>query len=136
MARHLYLAPLRWSDMDAYQHVNNVQFLRLLEDARVDLLFTNGPGPRVRTPEEAIIVVRNEIDYLAPLIYRPEPVLVETWTQEIRSAWFTLGYVIRDDDRVYAKASTRLACYDLVRNRPRRVSAEQRAYLEKFVEEA
>ncbi|MGL5850524.1 MAG: acyl-CoA thioesterase, partial [Phycicoccus sp.] len=27
--------PLRWSDMDAYGHVNNVQFLRLLEDARV-----------------------------------------------------------------------------------------------------
>ena len=25
--------PLRWSDMDAYGHVNNVQFLRLLEDA-------------------------------------------------------------------------------------------------------
>ncbi|MDQ1536954.1 MAG: acyl-CoA thioester hydrolase, partial [Actinomycetota bacterium] len=23
--------PLRWSDMDAYGHVNNVQFLRLLE---------------------------------------------------------------------------------------------------------
>ena len=27
--------PLRWSDMDAYGHVNNVQYLRLLEDARV-----------------------------------------------------------------------------------------------------
>ncbi|MFM6850406.1 MAG: thioesterase family protein, partial [Terrabacter sp.] len=26
---------LRWSDMDAYAHINNVQFLRLLEDARV-----------------------------------------------------------------------------------------------------
>ena len=30
-----FLVPLRWSDMDAYGHVNNVQFLRLLEDARV-----------------------------------------------------------------------------------------------------
>jgi acyl-CoA thioester hydrolase len=38
------LVPLRWSDMDAYGHVNNVQFLRLLEDARV-VLFA---GPRFR----------------------------------------------------------------------------------------
>ena len=35
MPRHRVLTPLRWSDMDAYGHVNNVQFLRLLEDARV-----------------------------------------------------------------------------------------------------
>src|ERR687886_344809 len=35
MPRTRVLTPLRWSDMDAYGHVNNVQFLRLLEDARV-----------------------------------------------------------------------------------------------------
>ena len=29
------LVPLRWSDMDAYGHVNNVQYLRLLEEARI-----------------------------------------------------------------------------------------------------
>ena len=35
MPRTRVLTPLRWSDMDAYGHVNHVQFLRLLEDARV-----------------------------------------------------------------------------------------------------
>ena len=31
--RHIYRCPLRWSDMDAYGHVNNVVFLRYLEEA-------------------------------------------------------------------------------------------------------
>ena len=35
MARHRSHVQLRWSDMDALRHVNNVQFLRFLEDARV-----------------------------------------------------------------------------------------------------
>ncbi|MFP5335206.1 MAG: acyl-CoA thioesterase, partial [Actinomycetes bacterium] len=30
MARLRFPMPLRWSDMDAYGHVNNVVFLRLL----------------------------------------------------------------------------------------------------------
>src|SRR5699024_12546065 len=27
--------PLRWGDMDAYGHINNVQIVRLMEEARV-----------------------------------------------------------------------------------------------------
>src|SRR5437764_6553194 len=30
---------MRWSDMDAYQHINNVAFLGYFETARVDLFF-------------------------------------------------------------------------------------------------
>ncbi|MFE4477710.1 acyl-CoA thioesterase, partial [Kitasatospora sp. NPDC056789] len=37
--RHIYRCPLRWADMDAYGHVNNVVFLRYLEEARIDFLF-------------------------------------------------------------------------------------------------
>ncbi|GAA5012781.1 hypothetical protein GCM10025734_58630 [Kitasatospora paranensis] len=40
MARHIYDCPLRWSDMDAFGHVNNVVFLRYLEEARIDFMFT------------------------------------------------------------------------------------------------
>ncbi len=36
--------PLRWSDMDAFGHVNNVVFLRYLEEARIDFMFRLAPG--------------------------------------------------------------------------------------------
>ena len=35
MPSYRALVSLRWSDMDIYRHVNNVQVVRLLEDARV-----------------------------------------------------------------------------------------------------
>ena len=35
MPSYRALVPMRWSDMDIYRHINNVQIVRLLEDARV-----------------------------------------------------------------------------------------------------
>ena len=38
MARHRFLCPLRWADVDVYGVINNVSIMRYLEEARVDLL--------------------------------------------------------------------------------------------------
>ena len=65
---------LRWSDMDAYGHVNNVQFLRLLEDARVAAL-ADWLGNHDML-DSGIVVNRHEIEYLAPLVFRPAPVRI------------------------------------------------------------
>lgn len=65
--------PLRWSDMDAYGHVNNVQFLRLLEDARVVAIREWFLG-RPSMLDEGIVVSRHAIEYRAPLTFRPAPV--------------------------------------------------------------
>ena len=35
--KYVYECALRWSDMDAYGHVNNARFLTLYEEARVAL---------------------------------------------------------------------------------------------------
>ena len=64
--------PLRWSDMDAYGHVNNVQFLRLLEDARV-IGFEEWFGQDRSMLDEGVLVARHEIEYLAPLVFRHRP---------------------------------------------------------------
>ena len=39
--------PLRWADMDAYGHVNNIAVVQLLEEARVAACFLyTSPSPR------------------------------------------------------------------------------------------
>lgn len=48
MARHIFRCPLRWADMDAFGHVNNVAFLRYLEEARIDFMFRLAPGEEAR----------------------------------------------------------------------------------------
>ena len=124
--------PLRWSDMDAYGHVNNVQCLRLLEDARV-IGFREWFPDRPTMLDEGIIVTRHAIEYRAPLTYRPEPVEVDMWVTRVHGAGFDLGYVVRDPDavgeRVYAVAETGLALYDFATARPRRLAGEAREQL-------
>ena len=86
MPRHRLLIPLRWSDTDAYGHINNVLFLRLLEEARVQALddyLTDGAGPPT-----ALLVARSEIEHIEPLLYRPAPVTVDLWVTRIGAADF------------------------------------------------
>ena len=89
--------PLRWSDMDAYGHVNNVQYLRLLEDARV-VGFQEWFPDRPTLVDEGIVVSRHVIEYRAPLTYRPAPVEVDMWVTRVHGAGFDLGYVVRDPE--------------------------------------
>ena len=134
MARHVFLCPLRWSDMDSYGHVNNVQFLRLLEEARVAMLFVEPKTADVMTLDGQLVVVRHEIDYTAPLLYRPEPIAIETWVTRIGGASFTVAYEVKDGDQVYARARTVLAAIDKESGRARRLSVEERSWIEAYHE--
>jgi acyl-CoA thioester hydrolase len=122
--------------MDAYGHVNNVVFLTYLEEARVDMLFVNaGSDVAAEKLAAGVVVARHEIDYRYPLVFSPDPVLVETWVSRLGHASFTLGYEIKDaDGRVCVEASTVMVPFDVEGQRPRRVSDDERAALVKFFE--
>jgi acyl-CoA thioester hydrolase len=120
--------------MDSYGHVNNVQFLRLLEEARVAMLFVEPKAADVMTLDGQLVVVRHEIDYTAPLLYRPEPIEIETWVTRIGGASFTVAYEVKDGDQVYARARTVLAAIAKDTGRARRISAEERSWIEAYYE--
>ncbi|AYC41158.1 acyl-CoA thioesterase [Streptomyces griseorubiginosus] len=125
--RHIYRCPLRWADMDAYGHVNNVVFLRYLEEARIDFLFR----PE-KDFKQGSVVARHEIDYKRQLVHRHAPVDIELWVTEIRAASFTLAYEVKDGEEVYVRASTVIVPFDFAAQRPRRITAEEREFLEEY----
>ncbi|CAL9445318.1 acyl-CoA thioesterase [Streptomyces cellulosae] len=129
--RHIYRCPLRWADMDAYGHVNNVVFLRYLEEARIDFLFR----PE-KDFQQGSVVARHEIDYKRQLVHRHHPVDVELWVTEIRAASFTLTYEVKDDDLVYVRASTVIVPFDFEAQRPRRITEEERAFLKEYMDDS
>ena len=124
--------PLRWSDMDAYGHVNNVQFLRLLEDARV-ICLRDWFGQDRAMLDEGVLVSRHEIEYIAPLTFRHAPVAVDMWVTRIGGAGFDVGYDVRDPDGVgsahYARAETSLVLYNFAAAGPRRMKPDEKAIL-------
>ncbi len=140
MARHVFWCPLRWADMDPLGHVNNVRFVDYLQESRVDMLRVHAPATGGEQLAEGTVVVRHEVEFLAPLVFRPEPVRIESWVTRIRAASFTMAYEVHDersDGRlVYARASTVLTPYLFNEQRPRRIREEERAVLDRFLEVA
>jgi acyl-CoA thioester hydrolase len=135
VARHRYHVQLRWSDMDALRHVNNVQFLRFLEDARVQMLVEL--GHRGLETELGSVVARHEIDYLHPLLFRTAPVVVDTWVTRIGRTSYSVAYDVREehDDVIYAKAQTVMVCVDLDTGRAVELEARMRERLTAFLDD-
>ena len=130
---------MRWADLDLLGHVNNVTYVDYLQEARVDLLRHHGPSP---TSEgglvEGVVVVRHEVQYVAPLLLERETVSIEVWVTEVRAASFTMAYELfhENDDgrRVYARAWTLLTPYVFATERPRRLTPEEREALQPYLE--
>ncbi|MDX6249751.1 MAG: acyl-CoA thioester hydrolase [Kribbellaceae bacterium] len=121
--------------MDALGHVNNGRYVDYLQDARVDFLFRTAKELGADDLETGLLVARHEVQYRAPLVFRPEPVRIELWISEIRAASFTVDYEILDvEPRVtYVEARTRLVPFDFAADRLRRISPVEREALSKLV---
>lgn len=136
MARRRLLLSLRWGDMDAYRHVNNVQVVRLLEEARVrafGLAAEDGSPPMLAT---GMVVASHQVTYLKPLDYRVAPVAVDLWVSRTGGASFDVDYEVCEPDtsavgelRRYVRATTTCVAYDFAAGRPRRLDDDERVRL-------
>ena len=136
--RHVYHCPLRWADMDTLGHVNNVTYVDYLQEARVDMFAVHAPASGGEELAEGVVVVRHEVEFVAPLVFRREPVRIETWISKVRAATFTMAYEILDElpdgsRKVYTRATSVLTPYVFSEERPRRLRPEEREILERFL---
>jgi acyl-CoA thioester hydrolase len=134
MARHTYFCPLRWADVDVYGVINNVAFVRYLEEARVDLILDMAPGEQDSFLRSGSVVVRHEIDYKNPLVHRRDPVEIQMRVSRLRASSVTICYLVKDGDHIYASARTVLAPFDYKTQRPRRLTDAEAAFFEKYLE--
>jgi acyl-CoA thioester hydrolase len=126
--RFTYSCAVRWSDLDAYGHVNNARFLTLYEEARVALMFIEARKAGVTSFEQGVVISRHEIDYMRPVDYT-DPVHIELWIEEIRPSRFTVAYELFDGGAVASRARSVCVPFDLAAGRPRRMSEAEREFL-------
>jgi acyl-CoA thioester hydrolase len=139
VARHLFELQPRWADMDAFGHVNNATWLEYLQEARVDMLFVHALRQGAEQLAKGVVVAKAEIDYLAPLVFRPRPVPIQLWVGRIGTASFRIDYDVSEpaEDGTpirYIAASTVLVPIDAATKRPRRLSAVERDILSTYAD--
>jgi acyl-CoA thioester hydrolase len=144
--RFTFRCPVRWDDMDAFGHVNNVTFLTYMQEARTAMLFGGDAAEQIPDLIKGVVVARHEIDYRRPLEWRPAPIEVDVWTAVVKPSSFTLRYEIRDQladsgagadagvGVVLAEAMTVLVPFDLAAGRHRRVSDAERDFLSRYLD--
>jgi acyl-CoA thioester hydrolase len=133
VARYTYQCALRWSDLDAFGHVNNARFLTLYEEARVAMLFTAAERVGLASLREGVVIARHEIDYLRPVDHGMT-VRIDMWLVEIRSSRFVVAYELFDGDVVASRARSVCVPFDLAGGRPRRLSQAERDFLSPWLE--
>lgn len=132
---------LRWSDLDAYGHVNNAAMLTLLEESRISVFWGGGDlgvdgvadssAPAGDSASTVTLVARQEVEYLAPIPYLREPLDVQLWIGRFGGASLDVCYEVctpvgEEPATVFAKALTTIVLVDAATGRPRRITDRER----------
>ncbi|CAN5149947.1 thioesterase family protein [soil metagenome] len=157
---HLHIPTrLRWSDLDAYGHVNNAEMLRLLEEARIQAFWTtDDPSGNLTTdaatssdPSMAVLdgrpgsgtltlIARQEIEYLLPVPFLRQPLDIQLWLSRLGGASLEVCYEVWSPEGVvpavlFTRASTTIVLVDAETERPRRIADRERAAWEPYIDE-
>jgi acyl-CoA thioester hydrolase len=126
--------------MDMLGHVNNVTYVDYLQEARIDMFAVHAGFTGVADLAEGVVVVRHEVEFVAPLVFRRRPVLIDVWITDIRPGRFTMAYEVYDepgegrDRHVYLRAVSVLAPYVFAGEHPRRLTEREQDVLRRFLE--
>ncbi|MGN6480739.1 acyl-CoA thioesterase [Luteibacter sp.] len=116
----IFITPMdvRWQDLDAYNHVNNANYLVYLQEARLKWLM-NLPDPWY-SPEAAPVMAHSEINYRLPIEW-PADIQIELYVNRIGSSSMTVGHRIVDSEdatRIHADGSVTMVWIDTKTGRP------------------
>ena len=108
--------PVRFSDLDAYGHVNNATFFTYLEHARIRIL--RGAFNPSMSEGPVFLVKTAFCDYKRP-IPMCESVAVTVNVLKVKRSSVELGYTVSDGaEIIYAEATTVLVSFDPKASRP------------------
>lgn len=129
---------VRWSDIDSYDHVNNVRYFDYLQEARIAFLSEVVGTSGDYFADHPCVLVSQTVDYLRPILLRHPPYDVDVWVESVGTTSYTLGSRIVDrsgeSEDVYAKAVSVIVSVDGETQVKRPLSSSERdALLEHVV---
>ena len=126
--------PVRWSDIDMYQHVNHATMVTILEEARVPFLTEPFANDFDTT---GLLIAEVKVTYKGQLRLADSPLQVTIWVKRLRAVDFTLGYEVRSvladpDSKPAVVAESQLAAFHIQEQRLVRLAPHHREYLQRY----
>ncbi len=88
--------PIRFSDIDAFGHVNNARYLSFFEEARIQ--FFDHHLSDNDWKKTGIILANAKVDFIIPILRR-DNIIVNVWCSRVGTKSFDLSYeVIKNND--------------------------------------
>jgi acyl-CoA thioester hydrolase len=127
--------PVRWSDIDMYQHVNHATMVTILEEARVPFLKDAFIADIITI---GLLIADVRVSYKGQLRLIDSPLQVTIWVKRLRAVDFTLGYEVRSANadpvsRPAVIAETQLAAFHIDDQRLVRLAPAHREYLQRWL---
>jgi acyl-CoA thioester hydrolase len=129
---HRFPLAVRWGDMDAYGHVNNVSFLRYLESGRVAYAHTVYDRS-INADGENIILADTQCSFKRQLHYPAEITILSRTTRVGRTS-MTMEQMIllAPNDALVATSHSILVWFDFVHQRPAPVPDWLKTHLQAY----
>lgn len=121
---------VRFRDCDLLGHVNNAVYLSYFEQARMHY-FEQLVGEDWNYNKQGILLVKNEIEYLKPILLNDSPEIF-LYLEEIGTKSFTFSYEIIVDEEIRTKGLSKLVCFDPQKKKTVPVYSELRTAFNKL----
>src|SRR3954451_17841093 len=114
MSGFVHVERVRFGDLDAMRHLNNVVFLRYFETARITYLRHLMPSHDPAHPEQegfGLIFAECHVNYRSPAQF-DEQVAIECSVADVRRSSFRVPFTMSVEDRVVAEGYGVLVGFD------------------------
>ena len=135
---------LRWADTDQYGHVNNVTWLRYVEEARARTFGfsdqpeaanpTRPPVLAVLGPDTFTMTAAVRMEYIGELAYHAQSIVADVWLSRIGSKSIDMAFRFTDEARTttYVLAQVTQVVCDMATRRPRALTEAEREALQPY----
>ncbi|MEL4505305.1 thioesterase family protein [Luteococcus sp. H138] len=124
--------PVRWTDLDLQGHVNNTLVAEYLQEARAGLLEA---GRNAHLVNGGVLVVGHVVEYLRPILFSGQPLVADVGVFGVGASRFHAMYELLQGGELCARATTALCPFDFATQRPRRLTADERAWFLEVADE-
>ena len=109
---------VEWGDMDALQHVNNIEYFKYFQIARIAYFEKNNYDNLFTDTRISTILASTQCKFIYPLTY-PDSISIGARVDLITNDYFTMKYAVisKKHQRLVAIGDAKVVMFDYVKNK-------------------